>query len=980
MGFKVRLFLAVFLCLPLSVLAAERRTAILVINQPCVIEELDSELPEAPQKAAQIRQRLLDTQEGAALVGRVRARRMGIVEAVRATGAEIIGQTDVVLNSIHVLATEEQLQALRRISGVVSAEWAREYRLMLDYAVPLIQAPLAWQVLAINGEEYAGRGVKIAVIDTGIDPSHPMFQDISLTPPTGYPKYDSGFLQYTNSKIIVARSFLAACSSSPPTGCTPLDNWGHGTFAAAVAAGNLAYSSLAAGYIRGVAPKAFLGNYRVFPTTGTARENDVLSAINQAVTDGMDIINMSVGTDAQDATLADILAVQRATTANVLVVASAGNSGPNGDLAWPRARTVAWPCFQSEVLCVGATTNARIFAGSVNISSTAAVPASLASLLAAPSNTTNLSTVFGPYPAVDIADMDPTGLACSAASFSSGSLTGRMALILRGQCTFSVKLSNVSAAGAVGAIIYDNVVALAPVSMDTTGSSIPAMAILNADGLALKAFLAGNAATAAFDPTQRAHAFPPDIVTDFSSRGPSIKLAIKPDLVAPGDSILSATQTVNSGGEMYKSSGFTVASGTSFSSPMTVGAAALVKQVHPSWTALQIKSAVVNTAAKITTNTEEGAAASVLSSGAGRVDALASVNATILANPASLSFDNQTYGAPTTPGTAPFGVTNMGAGTDTFNLAIVPARTCPTVSLALDNTVLSSLAAGSSATVTLRATYSAPPASSSEGMIEITSQASGAVIRVPYWVSAVKPVVSTSGIVNAANYSAAAGIAPGTLIAIFGSALGSSPGAQASTFPLPYQLGGAEVRLYGSSLPLLYAGSSQVNAVIPYNATVGTGGVEVAVDGALAEGANATTLYALPIVPFSPALFSMDSSGKGLGAIARADGTVLTKDNPAQPGEMVSLYGTGLGAVDNAPALGRPTPLTPLAPTKTTPTVTVGGQPATVQWAGLAPTFIGLYQINVVLPTNLTPAPPGDYPVVLTIDGAQSNTVTISIR
>jgi subtilisin family serine protease len=159
----------------------------------------------------------------------------------------------------------------------------------------------------------------------------------------------------------------------------------------------------------------------------------------------------------------------------------------------------------------------------------------------------------------------------------SGSLSGKIAFMGRGECTFASKVANAANAGAVAVLVYDNVPGESPITMgglDTT--SIPAVMISYSNGLLLQSFVSANAGTTVsiglstevvLTPTL------PDELTSFSSRGPSPDFAIKPDLVAVGENVYSATQTNFPGQGQYDASGFTTGSGTSFSAPMVSGAA-----------------------------------------------------------------------------------------------------------------------------------------------------------------------------------------------------------------------------------------------------------------------------------------------------------------------------------------------------------------------------------------------------------------------
>ena len=195
-------------------------------------------------------------------------------------------ETKMVLNAVFVVAPSSRLDELKALPGVKGVVAGRTYHLNLNKAVGLVNAPAAWT--AVGGVQSAGAGIKIAMIDTGIDQTHPAFQDSTLTVPAGFPICKTAFPNgteasiancsaYTNHKVIVARSYAAldAAGSDPanpapdstPDDYTPRDRVGHGTGTGSAAAGvsNTGPEGIT---FNGVAPKAFLGNYKVFGSPG----------------------------------------------------------------------------------------------------------------------------------------------------------------------------------------------------------------------------------------------------------------------------------------------------------------------------------------------------------------------------------------------------------------------------------------------------------------------------------------------------------------------------------------------------------------------------------------------------------------------------------------------------------------------------------------------------------------------------------------
>ena len=305
--------------------------------------------------------------------------------------------------------------------------------------------------------------------------------------------------------------------------------------------------------IAGVAPEAWIGNYKVFGTPGfndTASDAAILKAIDDAVNDGMDVINLSLGSDLAPRLDEDleVQAIERASRAGVVVVVSAGNNGPS-------LNTLASPGTAPSAITVGAVTNDRTFAAS------AEVPG-LGSFLAVAGS--------GPVPAapltaalVDAAALDNLGLACTA--LPTGSLNGTVALILRGACTFETKLINAQRAGAVAALVYSTEQAPDPIPMNVGAATLPAEMIGYGDGVAVKSKLAAQGSgVATLNFTSGAVSVTANRRSSFSAAGPNVDAAIKPDLVAAGSDVYTATQTVDGNGDMYSASGFVLVDGTSF--------------------------------------------------------------------------------------------------------------------------------------------------------------------------------------------------------------------------------------------------------------------------------------------------------------------------------------------------------------------------------------------------------------------------------
>src|SRR6185369_635325 len=374
---------------------------------------------------------------------------------------------DTVANAFIVRVADAKAAGLASIPGVVHVYPVRSFKLNLDHALPLHRVPEAWQQVGIAN---AGAGMKIAVIDTGIDLHHPGFQDPSLPVPSGFPRANNAAdLAFTNNKVIVARSY-ADLWQRADTDSSPRDHVGHGTATAMAAAGVTNTGPLAA--ITGVAPRAYLGSYKVFGTPGindSATDASLLKAIDDAVADGMDVINLSLGS-VEATRLEDdieVAALERAAALGILIVVAGGNDGPDPN-------TIGSPGTAPSVITVGASKNDRTFAASATVAGASPVQAVPGSGVNARAPITGL---LSPVAAID----QNGGLACLP--LPTASLQGTVALILRGDCTFEEKLNNAQRAGAIAALIYTQESQPDPITMAIGSATLPASMIAYAAGI-----------------------------------------------------------------------------------------------------------------------------------------------------------------------------------------------------------------------------------------------------------------------------------------------------------------------------------------------------------------------------------------------------------------------------------------------------------------------------------------------------------------
>jgi minor extracellular serine protease Vpr len=1023
---------------------------------------------------------------------KIEAAQQTLRRKLEARKIEVLGSVQTILNALFVQATEAQAAEVRKLPGVKSVQLARRMKRSLDKAVPLVNGPAAWNTL--GGVDKAGAGIKIGILDTGIDQSQPGLQDPSLPMPDGFPKCEGQDCAYTNNKVIVARSYvglLAAGSGSNPAAnsrpddLSPRDRVGHGTAVAMIAAGKTNSGPVTT--ITGVAPKAYLGNYKIFGSPGVndyTYSDVVLKALEDAAQDGMDVVNLSLvefratyGPLDQSASIcggacdALALAAENAMLGGLTVVVSAGNDGGSGTY-YPARNSINTPGTAPSAITVGASTNSHALYSRVLVTGDG-VPPGLQSIYATlgdgPKPTAPLTA-----PLRDVASLGNDGFACAA--LASGSLSGSIALIQRGNCSFFAKVLNAANAGAAGVVLYQ------PSGYDfitqpqgLTQTTIPSAMITNTDGVALKTFLKSNAdRPATLDPTLQVIGATPDTVAYFSSEGPAIStFGIKPELVAPGTDIYTATQKYDPNSDMYGPTGYGGFQGTSYAAAMVTGTAALVKQNNSKLTAGQLKSTVVNTATQDVT--DYYGTASVLAVGAGKLNAGAAVQTNITVEPATLSFGIITSGS--LPKNPALKITNISGNPVSLTLRLVASVPDSRARLGLSSSSLS-LDSGQSGMVTVTLSGSIPNPGAYEGALQIqggavplsvpylylatdgvpangfpvlgsdftgvadeagdliglklvdrfgvpiqgwpvvfgstfgggritrgdaatdiygiaaaqpvlgaqlgdqefAAQAIGAGLTVFFDGTAIQaPAIASNGVVNAASGEAGKGVAPGSYISIFGSALSPTTKVESTAY-LPVSLAGVSVSFddppSSKSFPghLHFVSPGQINVQIPWEFQ-GLSSVLMKVS----IGDISSAVYTVQLADYSPAAFEYTdpASGERLAAVLDEKFALVGSSNPAQRGHVIQIYANGLGPVDNQPASGEPSPASPTANTRSVPTVTIGGSPASVQFSGLTPYSIGLYQLNVLVPED---APTGTQPVVITANGIASKTANIPVQ
>jgi uncharacterized protein (TIGR03437 family) len=246
-----------------------------------------------------------------------------------------------------------------------------------------------------------------------------------------------------------------------------------------------------------------------------------------------------------------------------------------------------------------------------------------------------------------------------------------------------------------------------------------------------------------------------------------------------------------------------------------------------------------------------------------------------------------------------------------------------------------------------------------------------------------RPAISPNGVVNAATGQEGPGLAPGSSISIWGTALSESTVSFDSIFPpglpvyLPIALGGVSVSFDVPSQDLSYPGRltyvspSQINAQIPWELSGAASALlKVRIGDAISE------VYQVSLSASAPGVFEAPAGSGQAAARDSLTGAAITAEQPAREGQWITIYANGLGPVDNTPQSGEMTPIWPLARCRSTPSVTIGGKSATVDFAGLTPTGAGYYQINLKVPHS----PSGNQPVSVSIDGVTARTVFLSTK
>src|SRR5438132_3547010 len=545
----------------------------------------------------------------------------------------------------------------------------------------LINAIAAWG--GRGGAATAGAGVKVAIIDTGIDVTHPCFKD------AGYaPQNQLGDGNFTNNKVIAAKVFN---NKTPSRGYTAEAIQSHGTHVSGTVACNVNTTATVDGVaipyaLSGVAPRALLGNYNVFPgDVDNARSEDILNAMEAAYADGFDVGNMSLGGGSHGFQDLLTIAVDNLDEANMVFAVAAGNSGPGHF-------TVESPGSAARALAAGASTVPHFVGTPVTVAGKPSIGAASGEFATVK---TDLTAPLGVV-------LSGTSLSLACDALAASSLNGKIALVSRGTCTFSTKIRNAQNAGALAILVVNNVGG-SPTAMGQDGTAnqptIPAYMVALSERAAL---VGSNGFATTISAAQKYFLSSPDnadIMAGFSSQGPTdVDFRVKPDVVAPGVNVLSSIPAKFCAAPASPSC-WAFFQGTSMATPHLAGSAAVVRQQHPTWSAAAVRSAVVNTADQDVLKTFQTASpqSDVNVIGAGRENLLAAVGARLALDPVSVSFGAVPSGSGQSRSVA-VTVTSLGAG-GSFSLTVADV-TSSGVSFAVSPSTLT-LGAGESGTATV---------------------------------------------------------------------------------------------------------------------------------------------------------------------------------------------------------------------------------------------------------------------------------------
>ncbi|RVT54458.1 peptidase S8 [Rubrivivax albus] len=482
----------------------------------------------------------------------------------------------------------------------------------LAFALSLTGADIAQNQLGLSGA-----GVKVGIIDTGIDIDHPAFGGSGTPGTTPFPS-----ARVVAGYDLVGDNYNAGGTPEqqiPVPDENPDDCGGHGTHVAGIVGAD-------GGGLKGVAPGVTFGAYRVFGCAGSSSSDVIVEALERAYADGMQVINQSLGAARQWPQYPTAQASSRLTAKGVVMVASTGNNGPLGsspDGLWAAGA----PGTGSKVIATASFDNAQ---RSFQVNGT---PYGFNPATGSP-----LPPTEGSLPMARTGTTTTTNDGCNAIT---DDLTGKAVLIRRGSCSFYIKASNAQAAGAAAVVLYNNAAgALNATVAGTPPIAIPVVGITAAQGAVIDAAIAGGETMLNWSPEAVAYPFGTGgLISGFSSFGMAADLSIKPQIGAPGGGILSSYP--------LEAGGAAVLSGTSMSAPHVAGGVALLLQAKPNLRPAAVQSRIQNTAdpKNWSGNPDLGFLDHAFRQGAGMLDVVGAVTATATVSPSQISTGESASGS-----------------------------------------------------------------------------------------------------------------------------------------------------------------------------------------------------------------------------------------------------------------------------------------------------------------------------------------------
>ncbi len=531
-------------------------------------------------------------------------------------------------NGIALVLTPDEARKVAELDGVVLVFRDVEHELLTDAGPAYIDADAIWSGAALGGIGTRGEGVIIGVLDTGINHDHPSFAATSGDGYTHSNPFGSGnYVGYCVANPSFCNDKLIGAWVMHTTPATPEDTNGHGSHTASTAAGNVIQLpqfiaptvSYQFNQLSGVAPRANIIAYLVCapscPTTATT------AAVNQAMIDGVDVINYSISGGSNPWIETTAVAFRNAVAAGVVVSASTGNAGPGAGTVGHQG---PW------IMSVAAGHHHRAMLSSVQgLSSTAGGHPDIEGEAAA--------TGIGPTPIVYAGAAPYNNPLCNP--FSPGTFSGELVVCDRGVISRVQKGQNVLDAGGAAMILINDSPSAA--SLNADGHVLPAVHIRYSDGLSLKSWLlSGSGHVGSISGGVIDYGNHGDMVASLSSRGPAGSAVpalidtIKPDVTAPGMNILAAYNTTGSPPPPE----FNIISGTSMSSPHAAGAAALLRAAYPTWTVPEIKSALMMASTPTLLKEDDTTAADAFDQGAGSLRLGAAAQAGLVLDIAAADF------------------------------------------------------------------------------------------------------------------------------------------------------------------------------------------------------------------------------------------------------------------------------------------------------------------------------------------------------